>query len=62
MRAIDRLPGFGSDHFPILITLDHAPRAQAVQEPSEADADDHAEADEKLAQARTDPQADRLQA
>lgn len=57
LRAIERLPAFGSDHFPILITLDHAPRAVAVQEPPKADADDHAEADDKLADVRTDPEA-----
>ena len=54
LRDMQRLPAFGSDHFPILIGLDHEPRA-AVAEPPEADADDHAEADRKLEQVGLDP-------
>jgi endonuclease/exonuclease/phosphatase (EEP) superfamily protein YafD len=50
LRDMQRLPAFGSDHFPILIRLDHHPRAAAVTEPPKADADDHAEADRKLDQ------------
>ena len=50
LRDMRRLPAFGSDHFPILIRLDHEPRAVEVTEPPEADADDHAEADRKLEQ------------
>jgi endonuclease/exonuclease/phosphatase (EEP) superfamily protein YafD len=50
LRDMQRLPAFGSDHFPILIRLDHEPRAVEVAEPPEADADDHAEADRKLEQ------------
>jgi endonuclease/exonuclease/phosphatase (EEP) superfamily protein YafD len=46
LRDMRRLPAFGSDHFPILIRLDHVP--QAVEEPPEPDADDHAEAERKL--------------
>jgi endonuclease/exonuclease/phosphatase (EEP) superfamily protein YafD len=55
LRDMQRLPAFGSDHFPILIRLDHEPRAVAVTEPPKADADDHAEADRKLEQVGIDP-------
>jgi len=55
LRDMRRLPAFGSDHFPILIRLDHEPRAALVTEPPEADADDHAEADRKLEQVGLDP-------
>jgi endonuclease/exonuclease/phosphatase (EEP) superfamily protein YafD len=55
LRAIRRLPAFGSDHFPILIALDHVPRAASFQEAPAADAEDHAEADDKLAQVRVAP-------
>jgi endonuclease/exonuclease/phosphatase (EEP) superfamily protein YafD len=50
LRDMQRLPAFGSDHFPILIRIDLAPRAVEAAEPPEADADDHAEADRKLEQ------------
>jgi endonuclease/exonuclease/phosphatase (EEP) superfamily protein YafD len=55
LRDMQRLPAFGSDHFPILIRLDHEPRAVAVTEPPKADADDHAEAARKLEQVGIDP-------
>jgi endonuclease/exonuclease/phosphatase (EEP) superfamily protein YafD len=55
LRDMQRLPGFGSDHFPILIVLDHHPRAAEVTEPPKADAEDHAEADRKLEQVGLDP-------
>jgi endonuclease/exonuclease/phosphatase (EEP) superfamily protein YafD len=55
LRAIERLPAFGSDHFPILITLDHHPQAVDEEETPRADADDHAEADRKLEQVGVDP-------
>jgi endonuclease/exonuclease/phosphatase (EEP) superfamily protein YafD len=55
LRDIERLPAFGSDHFPILIRLDHHPRAAAVIDPPKADADDHVEADRKLKQVGVDP-------
>ena len=57
LREMRRLPAFGSDHFPILIRLDHAPRAAEVIEPPKADAEDHAEADRKLEQVGLDPAA-----
>lgn len=46
-----RLPNVGSDHFPIFVELELTPGADAVQEPLRADADDHAEAAEKIANA-----------
>ncbi len=55
LREIRRLPAFGSDHFPILIALDYAPRAVAVQDEPVADAEDRAEADRKLEQVGIDP-------
>ncbi len=54
LRDMQRLPAFGSDHFPILIRLDHEPGTE-VTEPPEPDADDHAEADRKLEQVGRDP-------
>ncbi len=55
LRDMQRLPAFGSDHFPILIRLDYEPRADEVAEAPEADADDHAEADRKLEQVGSPP-------
>ena len=51
LRRLQRLPFFGSDHFPVYIALDHAPAAGAVQEAPAPDAEDHAEAREKVARA-----------
>ena len=45
-----RLPGFGSDHFPVLMRLWHAGEEVAGQEAPEADADDQREARRKAAQ------------
>ncbi len=43
LRRIERLPDIGSDHFPILITLQLEPRKGAArQDAPEADAEDHA--------------------
>jgi endonuclease/exonuclease/phosphatase (EEP) superfamily protein YafD len=51
LRRLQRLPAFGSDHFPVYVALDHAPAARAVQDPPSPDADDHAEARDKLMRA-----------
>jgi hypothetical protein len=48
LRSLKRLPAFGSDHFPICIAIDFAPAAGAVQEAPEPDAEDRAEARDKL--------------
>ena len=46
LHGLQRLPAFGSDHFPILIDLEYHPRAAAMQEVDDADHDDHREARE----------------
>ncbi|HEX6114407.1 MAG TPA: endonuclease/exonuclease/phosphatase family protein [Geminicoccaceae bacterium] len=51
LRRLQRLPAFGSDHFPVYVALDHAPAASAVQEAPPPDADDHAEARDKVMRA-----------
>jgi endonuclease/exonuclease/phosphatase (EEP) superfamily protein YafD len=58
LRRMERLPAFGSDHFPIYIALDHAPAASAVQEAPAFDADDRAEARDKLMRADALARAD----
>jgi endonuclease/exonuclease/phosphatase (EEP) superfamily protein YafD len=55
LHAIRRLPAFGSDHFPILITLAYAPKAAVAQEAPEPDAADQAEADDKLERVSAQP-------
>ena len=47
-----RLPHMGSDHFPIFVRLSYEPQHKAIQEENveQADADDLAEADEKIAE------------
>ena len=51
--ALKRLPFIGSDHFPMYIRLSHEPEAQRRQEAPDARESDHAEANEKIAQAST---------
>jgi endonuclease/exonuclease/phosphatase (EEP) superfamily protein YafD len=51
VRDLKRLPAFGSDHFPILVAVDFSPAAGAVQEAPQPDAEDRAEAREKLTRA-----------
>jgi hypothetical protein len=46
---LQRQRSIGSDHFPILAELQYQPRAADRQEAPKADADDLAEAQEKLA-------------
>ena len=51
LHRLQRLPAFGSDHFPILIDLEYHPRAAAIQEVDDAEHGDHREARETLAEA-----------
>jgi endonuclease/exonuclease/phosphatase (EEP) superfamily protein YafD len=53
LRSLQRLPEFGSDHFPILIAIDYAPAASALQEAPAPDAEDRAEAQDKLMRAES---------
>ena len=55
LHTIRRLPAFGSDHFPILIAIEHRPDVADLHEPPEADAADHDEADDKLERVGIDP-------
>jgi endonuclease/exonuclease/phosphatase (EEP) superfamily protein YafD len=49
-RLVDirRLPAFGSDHFPVLVTLVLTQAPEQKDEGLDADADDHAQATEKM--------------
>jgi endonuclease/exonuclease/phosphatase (EEP) superfamily protein YafD len=49
---LERLPHFGSDHFPIFIEIALDDDAPAEQDEPEADADDRQRADEKIEKAR----------
>lgn len=54
LRDLQRLPAFGSDHFPVHAVFDYAPEAAAVQEAPLADAEDRAEARDKVARAESE--------
>jgi endonuclease/exonuclease/phosphatase family metal-dependent hydrolase len=49
LSHIQRLPHFGSDHFPMLVELTYDMARGAEQEGLAADEEDHALADEKIA-------------
>ncbi|SFD93101.1 endonuclease/exonuclease/phosphatase family protein [Massilia yuzhufengensis] len=49
LSHIERLPSFGSDHFPMLVELTYDSARGADQEGLEADEEDHALAEEKIA-------------
>ena len=48
---LQRLPAWGSDHFPIYAHLEYSPTAEAAQEPPHPDAEDQEEATEKIEKA-----------
>ena len=48
---LQRLPAWGSDHFPIFAHLEYSPAAEAEQEPPHSDAEDEEEATEKIEKA-----------
>jgi hypothetical protein len=48
---LNRLPYFGSDHFPMQIRLSYEPEAQTVQQAPEPRPAEEAEASEKIAKA-----------
>jgi len=52
LKDIQRLDAFGSDHFPIVITLRLAPDEMQIQKADEADHADIAEADDKVERCR----------
>lgn len=52
LRRLRRLPAFGSDHFPILVELEHAPRAASHQAPDPPRSEDRVMAAETIAAAR----------
>lgn len=49
---LERLPGFGSDHLPVLVELCHDPAVAAVQEAPQEQPQDQAEAADKIAEGR----------
>lgn len=46
--AMRRLPGFGSDHFPVYVELHLAPGSEALQDEPEPDGDQQKEAQDKI--------------
>lgn len=54
LMELRRLPGFGSDHFPILISLGLEADAPLQQEAPRADPEEQGEATEKIATAKAD--------
>ncbi|HEY9197838.1 MAG TPA: endonuclease/exonuclease/phosphatase family protein [Gammaproteobacteria bacterium] len=54
LADMQRLPAFGSDHFPVYVRLVLQPEAAQAQEAPWADADDAQAADRKIAEARCD--------
>lgn len=46
--SMERLPAWGSDHFPIGATFSFEPEGKHEQKPKQADADEEREADEKI--------------
>lgn len=52
LADMQRLPAFGSDHFPVYVRLVLQPEAAHAQEAPRADADDAAAADRKIAEAK----------
>lgn len=57
--SLERLSDIGSDHFPIYIQLNYEPQAQTEQDANEANAKDHAEAQEKITYALNKDASDR---
>jgi endonuclease/exonuclease/phosphatase (EEP) superfamily protein YafD len=59
-----RLPHVGSDHFPIFVRLSYEPRHKAAQAENaeQADANDRAEADEKIAEGFAEEQEEEAEA
>lgn len=52
--SIERLPYFGSDHFPLFAEINHQPRADVIQDKPEAQASDEEWAEEKIKKAAPD--------
>ena len=52
--SIERLPYFGSDHFPLFAALNHQPEAESFQEEPEARESDEEWAEEKIKKAAPD--------